>query len=155
MNKVVWRYCCSQVLKTISTAGICGAGTPIVSVFFFETVRPKAPKTSTRIIIISSKPRNDFVRHTARVIGILHPQHRAPHTFLCQVSHVALGGGQGWRGCPRPQWSVAAQREARGEEDVHSWRSPCATSNHSVHVPSSFCTQALLPSWKRRITVII
>ena len=49
----------TEVLKTIGVAGVCGVGTCMVSVFFSETVRPKALKASTRIVIICSKLRDD------------------------------------------------------------------------------------------------
>ena len=41
------------------------------------------------------------------------------------------------------------------EESKHLSRNPCATSNHSEHRPSSFRSQALIPSWNMRITSII
>ena len=85
MNEVVWRYCCSEVLKTIGAAGICGAGTHRVSVFFSETVRPKAPQTSTRIIILSSTPRDD--RGTLHTSSAYYIPKTARRTHSCAKPH--------------------------------------------------------------------
>ena len=51
--------------------------------------------------------------------------------------------------------SIAAKNTLNNSgESTHPWRSPCATSNHSEHRPSSLRTHALSPSWNLRITSI-
>ena len=59
MKEVVWRYYCPEALKTICVAGARGIGLHMIYVLLSEMVRPNAPKTSTKIVIIRSNPRSD------------------------------------------------------------------------------------------------
>ena len=54
----------------------------MVSVFFSEAVRLKAPKVSTRCFIMIFKP-HGRLRYDAGAFSIQHPPNRVPPTFQC------------------------------------------------------------------------
>ena len=137
----------------------------MVSVLLSEMVRPNAPKTSTKTAIIRPSPRVDCdTMHASSAYSI--PQ-IARRTHSSAVSGPTFDGYScRWTGSASMPASllnlsstmrsiVAKNTLNSSGESTHPCRSPCATSNHSEHRPSSLRTHALIPSWNWRITSII
>ena len=96
-EKVVSRYCCSVASKATGScvAGARGIGTRMVSALLSKMVRPNAPNTSRKTIIM--RP-----RHDERVVSIQHP----PKYHAADISGQTLPllkMRQGVRVCPRPR----------------------------------------------------
>lgn len=92
MDEVIWQQCSPDmcVLKiNVDAAGVvCGVGTHMVSVFFYETVSPKTLKISSRIVIIIPKPRDDC-DGTIHASSASSPSPRAAHILVCST-HSSL-----------------------------------------------------------------
>ena len=158
VKEVVWRhYCCPVALKTIFVAGARGIGTHTVSALLSEMVRPNVPKTSTKTAIIRPSPRGD--RDTMHASSAYSITQIARRTHSSAVSGPTFDGYScRWiRSTSMPASllnlssttrSIAAKNTLNSSgESTHSCRSPCATSNHSEHRPSSLHTHDLISSW--------
>ena len=137
-----------------------------LGVFFFRSIGKNIGIAGVqRIVIISSKARDDRVTMHASLAHSIH------HTARCAHSSAALGATlarYSWRWTRSvrmsasslkhcsPTMSIAAKKMLKSKGDnTHPWRSPCTTLNPSEHVPSLFRTQALVTSWIWRIIAII